>query len=85
MFNIQRATSRSEPGVLHLFWLFYAAHIHSRDVSKEKSIRGLTLSSEGIVIGPPLTQLRGILTGVPVDAQIIEPTKSMSPRNGRAR
>jgi circadian clock protein KaiC len=32
----------------------------------EKSIRDFTMSEEGISVGPPLKQFRGILTGIPV-------------------
>jgi circadian clock protein KaiC len=41
----------------------------------EDTIRELTMSSEGLKIGPPLTDFRGILTGVPsscADARTVE-------------
>jgi circadian clock protein KaiC len=37
-----------------------------RSGTHEKSIRDFTMSSQGISVGPPLKQFRGILTGIPV-------------------
>jgi circadian clock protein KaiC len=37
-----------------------------RSGSHERAIRELTMSDEGLTIGEPLTNLRGILSGVPV-------------------
>jgi circadian clock protein KaiC len=53
----------------------------------EKTIRELTISSEGIEVGPPLKEFRGILTGVPVEAQTVsgrkaKPRKNVSRRKG---
>ena len=42
--------------------------IKKRSGAHEESIRELRLGAHGIVLSEPLTQLRGILTGVPVDA-----------------
>jgi circadian clock protein KaiC len=40
--------------------------VKKRSGAHERSIRGLTISSDGIDIGEPLRHYRGILTGVPV-------------------
>ena len=32
----------------------------------ERTIRDFSMDAEGLVVGPPLRQFRGILTGVPV-------------------
>jgi circadian clock protein KaiC len=37
-----------------------------RGGSLERTLRELTVSGEGIVIGEPLTEFRGVLTGIPV-------------------
>jgi circadian clock protein KaiC len=43
--------------------------IKKRTGHHESSIRELTISGSGIVVGPPLENFRGVLTGVPVTAQ----------------
>jgi circadian clock protein KaiC len=40
--------------------------LKKRGGAHERSIRGFEMDSEGLRIGPPLRQFRGILTGVPV-------------------
>jgi len=40
--------------------------IKKRTGGHEISIRELTISSSGISVGPPLTHLRGVLSGTPV-------------------
>jgi circadian clock protein KaiC len=37
-----------------------------RGSSLERTLRGITVSGEGIVIGEPLSDLRGVLTGTPL-------------------
>ena len=41
--------------------------LKKRTSRHERTIRQLTLSAEGLRIGPPLTHFRGVLTGVPVE------------------
>ncbi len=40
--------------------------IKKRGGRHERSIRDFSLGSKGIVLGPPLTEFRGVLTGVPI-------------------
>ena len=40
--------------------------VKKRGGAHERSIRGFDMTSKGLIIGPPLRQFRGILTGVPV-------------------
>ena len=47
------------------------AIIKKRSGPHEKTIRELTIAKEGITVSPPLTQFRGVLPGVPVDAATI--------------
>ncbi len=48
----------------------------------EESIRQLTFSSRGIHVGEPLLQLRGVLTGVPVEIGVSAPAGPASSRIG---
>ncbi len=41
--------------------------VKKRSGSHESTIRNLNMSSEGITVGPPLTNMRGVLSGVPVE------------------
>jgi circadian clock protein KaiC len=41
--------------------------VKKRSGRHEETIRGLWFDENGVHVGPPLTQLRGILTGVPVE------------------
>ena len=45
--------------------------IKKRGGTHERTVRDFRLSSEGIIVGPPLRDFRGVLTGVP----IFEPEK----------
>jgi circadian clock protein KaiC len=40
--------------------------IKKRSGAHENTIRAFNITSEGIRIGPPLKQFRGVLTGVPI-------------------
>lgn len=51
----------------------------------EKTIRELTISSEGVEVGPPLEEFRGVLTGVPVEARSVGPRKAKPRKNVRRR
>jgi circadian clock protein KaiC len=48
--------------------------VKKRGGAHERSIRGLRLSEQGIHIGPPLRNYRGILTGVPVPVVTPDPS-----------
>jgi circadian clock protein KaiC len=48
----------------------------------EEAIRQLTFSSRGIHVGDPLLQLRGVLTGVPVETGVSASAGPVSPRAG---
>ena len=43
--------------------------IKKRTGGHETTIRELKISSKGISVGPPLTHLRGVLSGIPVAAE----------------
>ena len=53
--------------------------LKKRTGSHEESIRELSFDSQGIHLSPPLLQLRGVLTGVPIEVPAKQPT------NGEAR
>lgn len=53
--------------------------IKKRTGKHESSIRELTIGRSGIKVGPPLEELRGVLTGVPVVAETNKPRGK--PRN----
>jgi circadian clock protein KaiC len=40
--------------------------VKKRGGAHERTIRDLSLDRNGITVGPPLRQFRGILTGVPI-------------------
>ena len=48
--------------------------LKKRGGQHERSIRGFSLSGNGIAVGPPLRQFRGILTGVPVPLEGVSPS-----------
>jgi circadian clock protein KaiC len=39
--------------------------LKKRTGAHERSIREMRISDHGVTVGPPLTQYRGVLTGVP--------------------
>lgn len=45
--------------------------IKKRTGKHEKTIRELTIARTGIIVGPPLTRFRGVLTGVPLLAETV--------------
>jgi circadian clock protein KaiC len=45
--------------------------LKKRTGSHEESIRELTFDSQGIHLSKPLLQLRGVLTGVPVEVESV--------------
>jgi circadian clock protein KaiC len=47
--------------------------VKKRSGRHEETIRELTMDSKGLHVGPPLTELRGVLTGVPVEVNAREP------------
>ena len=51
----------------------------------ETTIRELTIASSGIVVGPPLTEFRGVLTGVPVTAETVGRPRKKARKNARRR
>jgi circadian clock protein KaiC len=51
----------------------------------ETTIRELTIASSGIVVGPPLTEFRGILTGVPVTTETVGRPRKKARKNARRR
>jgi circadian clock protein KaiC len=55
--------------------------IKKRTGNHEKTIRELTLSPEGVHVGPPLEEFRGVLTGVPVEAETVGRRKAKPRRN----
>lgn len=57
--------------------------LKKRTGQHEKSIRELTISADGVVVSPPLAQFRGVLTGVPVDAETVGPAKGRTRSNAR--
>jgi circadian clock protein KaiC len=57
--------------------------IKKRTGSHENTIRELTLARRGIVVSPPLTQFRGVLTGVPIVAEKVGRAKRSSRKNAR--
>jgi circadian clock protein KaiC len=59
--------------------------LKKRTGSHEKTIRELTIASSGIVVGPPLTEFRGVLTGVPVMAESVGRLKRKPRKNARRR
>ena len=54
--------------------------IKKRTGNHETSIRELEISGAGIAVGPPLTNFRGVLTGVPV-LQEAKPRRRKRRRN----
>jgi len=40
--------------------------VKKRSGNHEKAIRQLTLGTDGLVVGPPLTEFRGVLSGTPL-------------------
>jgi circadian clock protein KaiC len=57
--------------------------IKKRTGSHENTIRELTLAKNGIVVGPPLTQFSGVLTGVPILAEKVGRPRRTSVKNAR--
>jgi circadian clock protein KaiC len=47
------------------------AAIKKRTGKHECTIRELTIDPSGILVGPPLDQFRGVLTGVPMNAEVV--------------
>jgi len=43
--------------------------VKKRTGNHEKTIRELTISADGVKVGPPLENFRGVLTGVPIEAE----------------
>lgn len=39
--------------------------IKKRSGAHETTVRELTMQSDGVTVGPPLTEFQGVLTGVP--------------------
>ena len=59
--------------------------VKKRTGTHETTIRELTIASSGIVVGPPLTEFRGILTGVPMMVETVERPKRKPRKNARRR
>jgi circadian clock protein KaiC len=59
--------------------------VKKRTGTHETTIRELTIASSGIVVSPPLTEFRGILTGVPMMAETVERPKRKPRKNARRR
>jgi circadian clock protein KaiC len=57
--------------------------IKKRTGRHEHTIRELTIDRSGIVVGPPLDQFRGVLTGVPIAAEVLE--GAVKPKNAKRR
>lgn len=53
--------------------------VKKRSGEHERSIRSFRITSDGISLGPPLTQFRGILTGVPVPLEDVGKMRDSSP------
>ncbi|GAB2508304.1 ATPase domain-containing protein [Lysobacter humi (ex Lee et al. 2017)] len=54
--------------------------LKKRTGGHERTIRPMAISSEGVVIGEPLRQFRGVLTGVPYEADGPPPPTAPTPR-----
>ncbi len=59
--------------------------VKKRGGPHEDSIRDLCIDAQGVHVGPPLTHLRGVLTGIPVEVEVSVSPRSQSTDEREAR